>query len=184
MERENAAQREKMTKPKSKDELAFAELERALSSGTSFKDEVLSDDNFWNQFESTSRSSDTQQTAWAQIHSAWKSLLLDDSVKEKLAALYATKDDEYMHRVGQLWRKTAFAIRNRESSLASFQQFLLEQAQPARYWRRGYCPARESKRREKVRAVLYENTKEVKQILDELEPYCTVELPWANRTYR
>ena len=147
-------------------------------------DLVLSEENFWNVFESTVKSSDAQQVAWAQIHQAWRSLLLSDEIKEKLAATYATKDADYMGRVGELWRSVAFAIRARESCLETFQQFLLEQAQPARYWRRGYCPAREAKRREKVRDALREKTKEVTRLLDELTPYLLIELPWANRTYR
>lgn len=135
-------------------------------------------------FESTVKSSDAQQVAWGQIHQAWKGLLLSDEIKEKLAATYATKDADYISRVGQLWRSVAFAIRARETSLETFQQFLLEQGQPARYWRRGYCPAREARRREKVRDVLHEKTKEVTRLLDELTPYLLIELPWANRTYR
>ena len=38
-EREVAKKRKEMITPKSKDEVAFAELERALSSGISLKDE-------------------------------------------------------------------------------------------------------------------------------------------------
>ena len=89
-----------------------------------------------------------------------------------------------MTRVGILWRKTALAIRNREAVLQKFQNFLFEQAQPARFWRRGYCPKREENSREKIRLQLQEKTKEVTDLLDQLSPYCPVELPWSKRSYR
>ena len=86
-----ARKRQEMIRPKSKDEIAFEQLERALSSGTSLKDDVLNDENFWNVFESTLKNNEAQQTAWAQIHQSWKSLLLPDTLKERLAGIYATK---------------------------------------------------------------------------------------------
>ena len=110
-EKELARKRQEMVRPKSKDEVAFEQLERALSSGTSLKDEVrvkkyepklifhfnlslgkvLNDENFWNVFESTLKNNEAQQTAWAQIHQSWKSLLLPDTLKERLAGIYASK---------------------------------------------------------------------------------------------
>ena len=104
--------------------------------------------------------------------------------REALSATYANQDDEYMIRAGALWRDLAHAIKQREMKLQEFQDFLFEQAEPQRFWSRGYCPVREENRREAIRIDLKTKTRKVEVLLDELEPKIGMEVPWLNRSYR
>ena len=105
-------------------------------------------------------------------------------LREALSAAYANQDDEYMIRAGALWRDLAHAIKQREMKLQEFQDFLFEQAEPQRFWSRGYCPVREENRREAIRIDLKAKTRKVEVLLDELEPKIGMEVPWLNRSYR
>ena len=89
-----------------------------------------------------------------------------------------------MTRAGALWRDLAHAIKQREMKLQEFQDFLFEQAEPQRFWSRGYCPVREENRREAIRIDLKAKTRKVEVLLDELEPKIGMEVPWLNRSYR
>jgi len=171
----------------SKENCAFRDLEKILAKGKldyRDKDDLLNSENFWNIFESSISTNDKIKGYWNQIHSAWKSLMLKDHIREKFAAQYADRDEEYLLKISQLWRSVANSIRERESKLEKFQKFLLEQAEPERFWNKGYCPVKEEQKREKIKEDLSILSKKVESILNQLEPICEMEIPWTNRSYR
>jgi len=187
IEEERFKQAQLDVKPENVEHKAFRELEEMLKSGKLFptdQDDLLNSDNFWNLFESTIPTNESLASSWSQIHAAWKALFISDDIKESLSAAYANQDDEYMARAGALWRDLAHAIKQREMKLQEFQDFLFEQAEPQRFWSRGYCPVREENRREVIRVDLKAKTRKVEVLLNELEPKIGMEVPWLNRSYR